>query len=290
MRLIRISSSIIITLSLLVLTGCTLGNHSNSGVSMSTGTPSSISPKQIDSISKPTCISSSGFNYTMVDKNGQMIAWGDDCDTAGSWARETETFYKFLSADNIVSVSRDRWSLLFVDDNDLLWGVGWSPWGMYQQELEQEYTPVEIMADIKMASIGYRCYLALDNEGNVWIWGTGAYGQVGTEPEALDGNNPLFEPIKVMTSVSYAITSGGASYAIKEDGSLWGWGGIGIADENGLSHRITPEFIMDDVVHVAGGTQAFAIKRTARFGHGEKLRSIWRRTAENFLISVWRVP
>lgn len=120
---------------------------------------------------------------------------------------------------------------------------------------------VKLMDRIRLAALDTACILALDEDGVLWTWGIDrrilSLNQ-GTSPEgeALSAETPK----RCMDGVRFATARDGAYYALREDGSLWGWGNIGIADENGTTYRVEPRLILEGVKQVSGGRQSLAVK------------------------------
>ncbi len=78
--------------------------------------------------------------------------------------------------------------------------------------------------DWKTVAAGYGFNLAIKNDGTLWSWGSDAFGKLGNG--SMSGTS-----VHVTTQVGTdrdwkAIAAGGtAAYALKNDGSLWAWGG-----------------------------------------------------------------
>lgn len=109
-------------------------------------------------------------------------------------------------------------------------GQAWS-WGhnyygelglghFYRSTLPQ---PITALTDVVEIEAGYGTALALLADGTVWAWGWNSSGQLGVAYETLDESNV---PIQVagLTDVTAIATSGGTSYALRSDGTVWAWG------------------------------------------------------------------
>jgi len=68
-----------------------------------------------------------------------------------------------------------------------------------------------------------RHFAALREDGTIWTWGTDAQGQLGLGDI---GTNQVREPRQVGTNTNWRLVSAGWMHtmAIREDGTLWGWG------------------------------------------------------------------
>ncbi|MBS1508049.1 MAG: T9SS type A sorting domain-containing protein [Bacteroidetes bacterium] len=73
-------------------------------------------------------------------------------------------------------------------------------------------------------SAGLKHSLALQKDGTLWAWGDDAYNQLGdNDPSFAKKNKPV--QISINNDWSVIDASAFTSYAIKKNGTLWGWGG-----------------------------------------------------------------
>ena len=72
--------------------------------------------------------------------------------------------------------------------------------------------------------------VALRPDGSLWAWGSNKYGQLGIGT----GRAAYNAPISVIDNVKWARAGENSTFAIKNDGSLWGFGRLDL-NENTLS-------------------------------------------------------
>jgi alpha-tubulin suppressor-like RCC1 family protein len=114
--------------------------------------------------------------------------------------------------------------------------------------------------DFARVSCGASHTLALRNNGDLWAWGLNDRGQIGNDGASDSfssvGNLPCqAKPVLVLDQVADIAAGGTHSLALREDGSLWGWGMNyrGRLGFNGAEHVKAPQKVMDDVQAVAAG-------------------------------------
>lgn len=100
---------------------------------------------------------------------------------------------------------------LALKTNGTLWKID-SPTAVSQIGTDSDWTAI--------ASNVYGYYLAIKNNGSLWVWGENYYGQLG------DGTNSKRDaPFQLSGTDWTSITTGNNySAALKTDGSLWAWG------------------------------------------------------------------
>lgn len=164
--------------------------------------------------------------YTVAIKNdGTLWSWGNQ--NYGSPGGTTLSIPQQIGTDvdwATVSASSD-FQTQAIKTNGTLWA--WGPGPLGDGTNNASPVPVKIGTDTdwkEVASASYRT-LALKTDGTIWAWGQAPLGDGTT--------NSSLVPIRVGADSDWtAIATGGAaasggydhSYAIKSDGTLWGWG------------------------------------------------------------------
>ena len=142
---------------------------------------------------------------------------------------------------------------MFVKTNGTLWGWGLNTYGnLGQGNLTSYSSPVQVgaLATWKQVATGdtyngtnpnYDYTLAVDVTNKLWAWGYNALGQLGTS-NITNYSSPV--QVGAMTNWSQVTTgANGNSFAIKTDGTLWGWGhnqygGLGTSNTTNYSSPV----------------------------------------------------
>ncbi len=108
-------------------------------------------------------------------------------------------------------------------NNGTLWGWGANGSGILVAGSLTQSRPIpfQLSNDTDWASIhlGIGHILALKNNGTLWSWGAGDYGQLGYDLIASD------TPTQVGTDTWKSVTGGlSTSFGVKTNGTLWAWG------------------------------------------------------------------
>lgn len=94
--------------------------------------------------------------------------------------------------------------------------LGHGKYSSYSNTLQ----PVVGLSRIQSVSCGYDHMLALNDDGEVYAWGSNTQGQLGTND--IDNRN---SPVKVdIVPITYICTGMSKSEAIDIDGNVWVWG------------------------------------------------------------------
>lgn len=111
-------------------------------------------------------------------------------------------------------------------------------------------TPIQIKPEIKFkkVSAGYNHGMAIDEKGNLWVWGYNEYGQIG------DGTTTTrLSPIQIKEGTKFietAVDSYRSSNFIDEEGNLWacGYGDEGRLGDGTESNRKSPIQIKEGTI------------------------------------------
>ncbi len=143
-----------------------------------------------------------------------------------------------LSGAGIISISGGNSHSLALTNNGTVWAWGWNNYGQLGDGTSggngcscignpncchQLAAQVGGLADIISVAAGMFNSLALRNDGTVWAWGHGLYGQLGNGTTADE-----HAPVQVSPVFGGSITAiAEGSYhalALKNDSTVWAWG------------------------------------------------------------------
>jgi|GEM_PF-5196904 len=200
-------------------------------------------------------------NYTVVSKkDGTVWGWGyngygqlGDGGTANSQQAPVQikgpAGVGFLTDVKEVAVSDN--AVLALKNDGTVWAWGYGQNGQLGDGLSSStrpypgqvkgYNEVGFLTNVKQISAGSGHVLALKNDGTVWAWG---YGNNGALADGTASNR--YSPIQVyagagvpLTAVESVSAGRNSSFAVRADGTAWGWGynGNGEIGDNGYNNR-----------------------------------------------------
>ncbi len=216
-----------------------------------------------------------GISYSSISMalktNGSLWFWGEDR-YYQSGLRDPLPYRGYLSTPTQVGDGTYDWKVvslgcthtLAVKTDGTLWGWGTGYSGknpLGHGARDRQTTPFQLGTDRnwKTASAGFDFSLGLKNDGTIWSWGSdNYYGQLGNGRMDRD-YHPIATQIGTDRDWKMVMAAWNqVGYAIKNDGSLWGWGGdhfSGIGDGT-TTGRLVPTRIgeSNDWVHISSAS------------------------------------
>ncbi len=165
-------------------------------------------------------------NSFAVKSNGTLWAWGNG--TGGSLGFGTQN-NKYVPTQLGTSIDWDYITsgagTIARKTDGTLWGWGANIYGMLNLGTASiQLTPIQISTETNWAKViaGSHYTLAIKNDGTLWSCGKNENGQLG------DGTTTnRFNFVQIGTDnnwVEIAVSNNNSSFAIKSNGTLWGWG------------------------------------------------------------------
>ena len=217
-------------------------------------------PVQIQGLSNIIKISSQGRYVLALDNHGNVWSWGaNGAGQLGNGSRSgdktivigfsntgTEIYSsnhyhptKIQGLSNITAIEtggRSYSMALSADGHVFSWGDGSS--GMLGQTgASGQYITapgqIGLLKNIKTISAGYSHALAINQEGEVWVWGSNYHGQIGDGTTDGDGGKTnggdyiRYKRTPIKLAISDVVAGAASEYTttvIKSDGSVWTWG------------------------------------------------------------------
>jgi len=210
----------------------TWGNNINGRLGIGGGSIIISNPVQIGSDNNWETISAGGEHTLGIKLDGTLWAWGNNFyGQLGDGTFNSKNIPVKIGIDNNwKTISAGDGHCLAVKTDGTLWAWGLNTFGeLGDGTLNNSNVPIQIgtSTNWKSISIGkYQSY-ALKQDGTLWAWGLNDVGQLG-DGTLVDKSTPV--QIGTNTDWYYlGFSESQGEFAIKQNGSLWGWG----ANNNG---------------------------------------------------------
>jgi len=177
-----------------------------------------------------------GEDHTLVLKsNGTVWAWGNNSNGQLGNGTTTNSYVpvKVIGLDTVMAISAGAGHSLAVKSDGTAWAWGYNRWGQLGDgTTTTRIIPVSMMGindAVDISAGSYHYSMVLRNGGALLACGYGEFSQRGDSNQMNMSSTLLF----VMNDVAKVATGYGHTMAIKNDGTLWGWGWNGISQVSG---------------------------------------------------------
>jgi alpha-tubulin suppressor-like RCC1 family protein len=211
---------------------------SNTNGQLGNGTTTAVSsPIHIGSATdwKETSLYSAGYSSAAISTSGNLYVWGSNgsglLGLGDTTDRSVPTQLGPLTTWKQISFGGAN-SAVAIKSDGSMWG--WGSFTNYQLgnglASGNASSPVQVGKSLynwKQVATGNQFGLAIAIDGTLWAWGLNSTGQLG-QPDLTFPARSTPVQVGTLTSWKYVAVSssvsGGSSYGITADGSLWAWG------------------------------------------------------------------
>jgi len=205
-----------------------------------------LTPLQVPDLAGITAIAAGYVNTVALKSDGTVWNWGNNsngqlgCGSYFAYASPVQ-----VSGLTAVTAIAGGWYHTVARKNDgTVWAWGRNEYGQLGDGTSgtDRITPVQVsgLTGVAAISAGESYTVALKNDGTVWAWGENYYGKLG---DGTSTNNRL-TPVQVsgLTGITAIAASVQHTVALKNDGTVWTWGGnyYGQLGDGSTTTRLTP--------------------------------------------------
>jgi alpha-tubulin suppressor-like RCC1 family protein len=174
--------------------------------------------------------STSGYFTALLMNDNTLWMAGCAMDWCNNYAVQIDT--------NVRNIAAGSDHLLYVKNDDTLWGIGDNGVGQLGNSAETYYhydTPYEIDTNVKLVASAMNASYYIKNDNTLWGMGSNMGAQLGT------GNyDDQYSPVQIDTNVKYVGGDDWSTVYLKNDNTLWGVGSSYLGLNPTGSPHLTP--------------------------------------------------
>ena len=236
------------------------GRADNGGFGLGSGVGYVSSPIQVGALTTWNNVGVGYYTSTAIKTDGTLWSWGQ----FGSGPLNGASIGLLFGVSSPVLIGSDTdWVDMFqtqsfglgIKTDNSLWAWGDNTYGQLGTNSPiSANSPIQVGNDTDWVNIGGGAYsaLATRTDGTLWTWGNNSNGELGinsvilrSSPVQVGGLTNWYKIVK--SSTGFFITQN-SLFAIKTNGTLWGWGSndVGSIGDNTVINRSSPVQIGTD--------------------------------------------
>lgn len=185
-------------------------------------------PVKVKGLTDVISVSAGGAHALALKADGTVWAWGNnEYDQMGVEQTSPVTLPRQVeSLENIVGIAAGIESNLALASNGQVWAWGGNEFKQVNNTDAVKVTTPQIinnLSGVVKVALGSVWGLALKNDGTVWTWGAQKIA-IGSDGQEDISNFTDLTQINGISDVVSVAAGFSHSLALKEDGTVWGWG------------------------------------------------------------------
>ncbi|HVR83498.1 MAG TPA: RCC1 repeat-containing protein, partial [Planctomycetota bacterium] len=206
------------------------GNNGSGQLGIAGGAAVLTQATQVPSLSSAIGIAAAASTCYAVRNDGSALSWGyngnGECGLGTqSLVVGTPTVIPGLSS---VSAMAGGWAqALALQDDGTVQSWGQDVWGQLGNGLGVNYDlPIEVpnLTSVIAVAPSFTHTVALRGDGSIWTWGDNSNGQLGNGAVTPNSTSTPFM-VPGLAGMTAVCASQYNSYAVRNDGTIWAWGG-----------------------------------------------------------------
>ena len=194
-----------------------------------------------------------------LKSTGTVWQWGNGLGT---------TPKRFDDLDGVKAIASGTYHHFAIKNDGTLWAWGYNEYGQLGNgtTTSSHEKPVQVsgISDIVAVAGGEGHTIALKSDGTVWTWGWNNYGQLGNGTKGTNEYIPI--QVNELSNVTAIAASWYWSFALKSDGTLWGWGynawgQLGDGTRNDRSSPIQSGGGLSDIIAIASSDFTLVLRK-----------------------------
>lgn len=187
-------------------------------------------PVQVNNLQNVISVSNGYTHTAAVTSDGSVWTWGSSWSGAlggGIAYQQYNSPVKLNNISDIKDVKSGYDFTLALSNDGTVWAWGRNESGQLGDGTNTSHNfPVQVpnLTDVKEIYTGYSHSVALKNDGTVWTWGNNDSGQLGDGTS--NNNRNTLAQVGGLTNVKDICAGAYYTIALKNDGSVWGFGSI----------------------------------------------------------------
>jgi len=186
-------------------------------------------PVQVKGLTNVTAIAAGGAHGLALKSDGTLWAWGSNGGGqlgTGAWDANPH-FVPLYVTSGVASIAAGPGQTFAVKSDGTVWVCGFNNYGLTGQLSTTLVvgTPTKIagLSSVRAVVSSENNAFAVKSDGTLWAWGSNDSGQLGNGARTF-GDHPVPAQVGGISNV-VSVTAGFTFvFAVKADGTLWGWG------------------------------------------------------------------